>query len=268
MLDDASQREANEELWQYCRTVEFHVRTVDRDPHLASIVPHAIHEFHIPRIEWLIQRQTFLHRIDVIQLEYTALGQYGRRFRRLVCALFEHDVYFQSIGRSLPFIRSPLERTKALFEYLRAIRGELKLLPKCDHIQVCTVENKRYIESFLPQLGPRIDTGMRAGIDTAIYPFPGGPREPYTMLFLGSFRHACRIRWRSNGSRAFRAAFDCCEDSAGHGFSSRVRTRRRVTRSRTRRMPSTCWALWKTFSRCSRRPRCSCAPSAADRACA
>ena len=30
---------------------------------------------------------------------------------------------------------------------------------------------------------------MRAGIDTALYPYPGGPREPYTMLFLGSFRH-------------------------------------------------------------------------------
>src|SRR4029077_3301962 len=101
----------------------------------------------------------------------------------------EHDVYFQSIGRSLPFIRSPLEKLKARFEYLRAMRFELKMLPKCDHIQVCTLENKRYIESFLPRLGPRIDAGMRAGIDTGIYPFPGGPREPYTMLFLGSFRH-------------------------------------------------------------------------------
>ena len=165
------------------------MRTADRDPHLASIVPHAIHEFQIPRIEWLIQRQMFLHRIDVIQLEYTALGQYARRFERLVCALFEHDVYFQSIGRALPFIRSPLERMKARFEYLRAIRFELKMLPKCDHIQVCTLENRRYLESFLPRLSPRIDAGMRAGIDTGIYPFPGGPREPYTMLFLGSFRH-------------------------------------------------------------------------------
>jgi GT2 family glycosyltransferase/glycosyltransferase involved in cell wall biosynthesis len=189
MLDSAAEQEANEELRQYCKTVEFHVRTVDRNPHLASIVPHAAHEFHIPRVEWLIQRQTFLHRIDVIQLEYTALGQYARRFERLVCALFEHDVYFQSIGRSLPFIRSPLARAKALFEYLRAIRFELKMLPKCDHIQVCTLENKRYIESFLPRLRPRVDAGMRAGIDSGIYPFPGGPREPYTMLFLGSFRH-------------------------------------------------------------------------------
>jgi O-antigen biosynthesis protein len=189
MLDYASEQPANEELFRYCKTVEFYVRTADRDPHLASITPHAVHEFQKPRIEWLIQRQALLHRIDVIQFEYTALGQYARPFHRLVCALFEHDVYFQSIARSLPFMTGPIERFKARFEYLRAIRFELKLLPRCDHIQVCTEENKRYIESFRPRLAPKIDSGMRAGIDTRAYSFPGGPREPATMLFLGSFRH-------------------------------------------------------------------------------
>ncbi|HWE51624.1 MAG TPA: glycosyltransferase [Bryobacteraceae bacterium] len=189
MLDYANQRAANEELLQYCQTVEFYVRTADRNPHLASITPHAVHEFHSPRVEWLIQRQCLLHGIDVIQLEYTMLGQYGRRFKHLVCALFEHDVYFQSIGRALPFMRSPVDKAKARFEYLRALRFELRLLPRCDHIQVCTEENKRYVESFLPALAPKISAGMRAGIDAGRYPFPGGPRVPYTMLFLGSFRH-------------------------------------------------------------------------------
>lgn len=189
MLDYASQLEANRELLQICRTVEFHVRTADRDPHLASITPHAVHEFQKPEVEWLIQRQILLRQIDVIQLEYTALGQYARPFQRLVCALFEHDVYFQSIARALPYIRSPVDRLKARFEYLRAIRFELRLLPRCDHIQVCTDDNRRYLEGFLPRLKPRIDAGMRAGIDANAYPFPGGPRRHATMLFIGSFRH-------------------------------------------------------------------------------
>jgi GT2 family glycosyltransferase/glycosyltransferase involved in cell wall biosynthesis len=189
MLDYASQLEANQELRRYCRTVEFYVRTADRNPHLGSIAPHAIHEFHRPEIEWLIQRQTLLQRIDVIQLEYTTLGQYARQFNRLACAVFEHDVYFQSVGRAIPFIHSPIARLKAQFEYLRAIRYELKMLPVCDQIQVCTEENKRYLEGFLPRLAPRISAGLRAGIDTSGYAFPGGPREPLTMLFIGSFRH-------------------------------------------------------------------------------
>jgi GT2 family glycosyltransferase/glycosyltransferase involved in cell wall biosynthesis len=190
MLDYASQHAANEEeISKYCRTTEFYVRTADRDPHLASVIPHAVHEFQRPEIEWLIQRQTLLHSIDVIQLEYTHLGQYARHFRRIVCALFEHDVYFQSIARSLPFFRSPIDRLKARFEYLRAIRFELRLLAHCDHIQVCTQENKRYLESFLPALAPRIESGLRAGIDAKAYPYPAGTRRPNTMLFIGSFRH-------------------------------------------------------------------------------
>ncbi|MDE3199133.1 MAG: glycosyltransferase [Acidobacteriota bacterium] len=190
MLDYARERAANErELAKYCASAEFIVRTNDKDPHLGSIVPHAVHEFHTPEIEWLIRRETLLHRIDVIQLEYTALGQYARQYRNLVCALFEHDVYFQSIARSLPFMRSPIDRIKARFEYLRAIRYELNLLPRCDEIQVCTAENRAYLESFLPKLAPHVDAGLRAGINTSEYPYPGGPRAPNTMLFLGSFRH-------------------------------------------------------------------------------
>jgi glycosyltransferase involved in cell wall biosynthesis len=35
----------------------------------------------------------------------------------------------------------------------------------------------------------RIDDGYRAGIDTSLYDFRASGREPYTLLFLGSFRH-------------------------------------------------------------------------------
>jgi GT2 family glycosyltransferase/glycosyltransferase involved in cell wall biosynthesis len=189
MLDYEGEREPHQKLIEWCGSVEFYTRKADRDPHLGSIVPHAVHEFQSPEVEWLIQRQTLLHRIDIIQLEYTALGQYGRPFRHLGCALFEHDVYFQSIARALPFSRGPIERVKSTFEYLRAIRFELGVLPRFDLIEVCTEENKDYLAGFLPKLAPRIAAGLRAGIDTSRYAFPGGPRIPRTMLFLGSFRH-------------------------------------------------------------------------------
>ncbi len=189
LLDLETELAAHDEMRPFCASMEFIVRRNDKDPHLASIVPHAVHEFHTPQIEWLIQRQILRHRIDVVQLEYTSLGQYGQQFQNIASCLFEHDVYFQSIGRALPFMKSPIEKTKARFEYLRAIRYELQLLPRYDHIQVCTRENREYLESFLPQLRGRIEDGLRAGIDTPKYPYPGGPRKPNTILFLGSFRH-------------------------------------------------------------------------------
>jgi O-antigen biosynthesis protein len=72
---------------------------------------------------------------------------------------------------------------------LRALRYELRLLPKLDRVQTCTAENKEYLLGFLPHMRDRIDDHVRAGIDTERYQFALHGREPGTMLFLGSFRH-------------------------------------------------------------------------------
>ena len=128
-------------------------------------------------------------RIDVLQLEYTPLGQYAGQFRQIPSILFEHDIYFQSIARQLPGMKALTARLSATFEYLRAFRYELRLLPTVDRVQVCSAENHSHIVSLLPQLQGKVDDGLRAGIDTARYAFKTDGREPDTMLFLGSFRH-------------------------------------------------------------------------------
>jgi len=117
------------------------------------------------------------------------LGQYTGRFRQIPSILFEHDIYFQSIARQLPGMKSLGRRLSASFEYLRALRYELKLLPTVDRIQVCSVENREHLVSFVAGLQGKIDDNLRAGIDTANYTFTADGREPDTILFLGSFRH-------------------------------------------------------------------------------
>ncbi|HXN45236.1 MAG TPA: glycosyltransferase family 4 protein, partial [Bryobacteraceae bacterium] len=110
------------------------------------------------------------------------------RYRKLASVLFEHDISFQSIARRMG-AGGGGTRLKAGFEYLRTLRYELGILPRMDRIQVCSRENKEYLASFLPKLDSRIETGLRAGIDTGSYCFRTQEREPFTMLFLGSFRH-------------------------------------------------------------------------------
>ena len=66
-----------------------------------SLLPLAVREFANDDLEWLIHRQLYRKRIDVLQLEYTPMAQYRGAYRRIATALFEHDVYFQSIGRGL-----------------------------------------------------------------------------------------------------------------------------------------------------------------------
>jgi glycosyltransferase involved in cell wall biosynthesis len=84
---------------------------------------------------------------------------------------------------------SLLGEVRARIEYLRALRFELRALPSCDQVQVCTPANRDYLLSFLPQIEPKLRCGLRAGIDVARYQFRSGGREPLTMLFLGGFRH-------------------------------------------------------------------------------
>ena len=126
----------------------------------------------------------------MVQLEYTPLAQYAADYRRLASVLFEHDVYFQSIGRGLPYLAGAAAKLKARFEYLRALRFELSVLGRFDRVQVCTDENRRYLEGFAPALKEKLQAGLRAGIDTSRYRYSSGGRDSRSMLFLGSFRHA------------------------------------------------------------------------------
>ena len=189
MLDWEWQAKDNEELRDFCASSEWLVRPGGLPKDLGSLRPHAVREFANADLEWLIHRQLYLKQIDVLQLEYTPLAQYHGSFRRIASALFEHDIYFQSIGRGLGHNIGLGADLKARMEYLRALRYELRVLPKFDQVQVCTLANRDFLLSFRPGLAPRLRDGLRAGIDTSRYRFRPHGREPLTMLFIGSFRH-------------------------------------------------------------------------------
>jgi O-antigen biosynthesis protein len=189
LLDWPAQEAENQELRTFCASAEWLVRPSGRPKGMGSLEPHAVREFANGDLEWLIHRQLYCHRIDVLQLEYTPMAQYRGEFRRIATALFEHDVYFQSIGRGLGHMIGVTAEVKARIEYLRALRYELGVLPGFDQVQVCTPANRDYLLSFRPELAGRMFAGLRAGIDTGRYEFRPRGREPLTMLFLGSWRH-------------------------------------------------------------------------------
>jgi glycosyltransferase involved in cell wall biosynthesis len=189
LLDWEWQDRDNLELREFCASAEWLVRPSGDSPRRTSLLPHAVEEHAIGDLEWAIHRQIYLKKIDVVQLEYTPLAQFRCEYRRIVQALFEHDVYFQSIGRALGHQFGTIDGIKARMEYLRALRYELRALPAFDQVQVCTPANRDYVLSFRPELAGRLRPGLRAGIDTARYEFRNAGREPYTMLFVGSFKH-------------------------------------------------------------------------------
>jgi O-antigen biosynthesis protein len=268
MLDQPSQAPAQEELRSFCASAEFLVRP-PTPASLGSMRPHAVSEFANDDLDWLIHRQIYLHQIDVVQLEYTPLGQYVGAYRHIPTILFEHDIYFQSIARGLAHMPGTLARIKARYEYLRALRYELGMLRRCDRVQVCTRENGEYLAGFLPRNGAlrgRLQAGLRAGIDTARYDFSPGGREPTPCYFweasgtnpmwwrsIGSCMKCCRALWRAGRKR---------------GWWWWGRMRRRGILTRIARRPSKSAGSWKTFASRSDAMPCSCARCAAARACA
>jgi O-antigen biosynthesis protein len=189
LLDWPWQEKDNRELREFCASVEWLVRPAGEKPRKTGVEPHAVEEVAIQDLDWLIHRQIYLKKIDLLQLEYTPMAQYRGSYRRIARALFEHDIYFQSIGRGITHTPGVISRLKARIEYLRALRYELRALPDCDQVQVCTLANCEHLLQFLPELAPRLRAGLRAGIDTSRYEFRNCGRDPFTMLFIGSFRH-------------------------------------------------------------------------------
>lgn len=189
LVDDPAEAEAHAPLAAVTRSMQFLVRLEGQGQNPGSLKPFAVREFSCQELEWLLHRTIYNEQIDVLQIEYTNMGQYGIGFQRVAVCLFEHDIYFQSIARVLPSL-PPLKRVPASVEYLRSLRYELALLPQMDRVQTCTRENREYLLSFLPELDSRIDAHLRAGINVTKYEFTSTGREPRTMLFLGSFRHA------------------------------------------------------------------------------
>ena len=188
LLDYEWQREPHAELERQVASVAYLVRPEGNEKQFGSILPHAVREFASQELEWRLHREMYLREIDVVQLEYTTLSQYAGDYRRIACVLFEHDIYFQSIARGSANPRGFIAKAKAGYEYLSALRYELRVLPRFDRVQVCSPDNANYLLSFLPNLRGRIDDN-RAGIATSRYEFRAEGREPETMLFLGSFRH-------------------------------------------------------------------------------
>jgi len=171
LLEEPAQERDNLELRRICASAEWLVRPSGLPKDFGSLRPRAVREFANDDLDWLIHRQLYCREIDVLQLEYTPLAQYWGDYRRIVTALFEHDIYFQSIRRGLGHMIGPVDEVKARFEYLRALRFELGALPAFDQVQVCTPANRDHLLSFLPRLASRLRAGLRAGIVTSRYQF-------------------------------------------------------------------------------------------------
>ena len=188
LLDQEKDLVTNQRLGDICASTEFPVRRRAAKQGVGALLPHAAQELESSGLLWQIHRNIFVNEIDVVQFDYTQLANYAAEFRQIATFLFEHDIYFQSILRGIKSLANPVTRLLHFHEYLRVLRFELTSLGRFDAIQVCTKENRRYLESFGAE-SSRIRHDLRACIDASLYSYSENGREPDTLLFVGSFQH-------------------------------------------------------------------------------
>jgi GT2 family glycosyltransferase len=188
-VDRAEEVEPNLQLRSLAQAVEVVVRK-HRPSQPFHVRCSAQRTFYDADFAELLDRMVLLHEIDLIQFEYTQLAQYRLPLHKVPQCLFEHDIYFRSIQRQLRLGQGGL-LSKALesLEWLRAIRYEVSAAGHFDAVLTCHEEESRVLRSFLGANGARVYSGLRTAIDVSSYAYPGGPRQPDSLLFVGNFQH-------------------------------------------------------------------------------
>jgi GT2 family glycosyltransferase len=188
LLDEPADLATNRALEAVCASAEFVVRWPSSTLGIGGLRPHAAEAFYNEEFRWKLHRTILLREVDVVQLEYTQLASYRAEFDQIGTFLFEHDIYFQSVWRSMSGARGPQQWAEHFYEYLRALRFERRMVRCFDGVQVCTAENRRFLESYVGNTAA-IREGLRAGIDVERYHYVEDGRQPDNLLFVGNFRH-------------------------------------------------------------------------------
>jgi len=188
-VDRPEEVQSNRELERYAASVECLVRDFPPQRDLWGLLPYSVRCFISPEFQRRVQRVLWERQIDLVQVEYTQLGQFAGGWRRTPTVLFEHDIYFQAVWRAMGQVRSAGECLRTIAEWLRALRYELRVLARMDLVQTCSEKQADLLTSFLGrQAAVRGD--LRTAIDTADYQPVFSRRDPETLLFVGNFRHA------------------------------------------------------------------------------
>ncbi|MBI3894520.1 MAG: glycosyltransferase [Acidobacteria bacterium] len=193
-VDRPEEAVSNRCMEEWLRKVETVLR---RPPPIRQLSPRSSAQqvFYDPAFSALLEKLVFLHDIDLIQFEYTQLAQYRLPLRRTPQCLYEHDVYFHSLQRQMFLGGHDLfAKAEEFWEWLRALRFEINAVSKFDAVFTVHEKERLLLESFLNGQRPRVIAGLRTGIDVSRHAFPGGPRQPDSLLFVGNFQHSPNVQ--------------------------------------------------------------------------
>lgn len=190
--DDPEQRRA---LEPYVKKLYFHRWHPGLQQDLWGLEPKSAQLFAVPEVRSLVNEVLSRERIDILQLEYTELGQYGLpKFARVKVVLSEIDVTFRSRARRRSagmHRRYPANRAfgHTMTDLMRLFRYEVRVARRADQVHVMSESDGSFLSRFLPDGGRSIRVVPNA-VDLDRYtPLPEEERSSRQLLFVGNFEH-------------------------------------------------------------------------------
>ena len=126
------------------------------------------------------------HHIDVLLLEDVAMGTYGPPLRSRYNTPFVirgHNVDTEVFERFVTQTTSPVQRFAARWQLSKLTRYERNILREADAISMITERDAEEIRRRFPELKPVV---VGAGTDLQRYRPPAAPRDPFTIVHVGS----------------------------------------------------------------------------------
>lgn len=189
--DDPPQRAA---LEPFCRRVFFQ-RFPEPDPALDpwGRLPPSATRYAAPEVADRIAAIVEAHRVDVVMLEYTEMGQFAGPYPGARTVLVEHDLSFRSHARQRSVGIHEREGAGEILgrghgDWLRRYHFELTACGRVDQIHVMSTTDRDLLSGRIADGGRRIHV-IPNGVDTGHFAPPQDPAHRSGALFVGSFPH-------------------------------------------------------------------------------
>ena len=188
--DDPAQRAA---LEPYCRRIDFHHWEPSSRPDFWGLTPPNEQIFASQLATDRIREIVLSQSVDIVQLEYTELGQYARGLDNVRIIVTEHDIARRQHQRrrKLGFHRRfPEGRNfgSSYLDWVRISRYELEVCHLADQIHVMSEDDGEYLASHLKDRGSRIRV-IPNGVDNAFYAPPDSAQPGDDILFAGNYQN-------------------------------------------------------------------------------
>lgn len=158
--------------------------------------PYYVAKFHHPRMVRELRSLTSRQQFDIVQIEFSQMGQYAKHVLSGKTVLHEIDVSFRPSYRKYRNSKSPFHKAVAYIEWCRWAKYEPVLVDIFDHVLTLSDQDRLLLNWLKP--GRKNISYFPLAVDVAReIPAPAS-RDRQTLLFVGTFSHypnVDAVRW-------------------------------------------------------------------------